>query len=239
MPENLSLIKDTVKGFLNIYHTKKMKKLLTLLVVVSAFLSTAHAQGDAKAKTILAEVSKKYRSYTMLSANFTMNLENAKAKVKEAQKGTLVAKANSNKYKVTMTNQELISDGKSQWIYLKNDGEVQINNVDNSEEALNPAKLFTIYEKGFKYAFSGESTVNGKPVYQITLTPVDGKKQLTKVILSIHKTAKNIVRAIIYDKGGSVYTYSVDSFNPNVKVTESVFTFDAKKYPGVEIVDLR
>lgn len=74
-----------------------------------------------------------------------------KSKVKETQQGTLYVKANANKYKVAMTNQDLISDGKVQWTYLKNDQEVQISNVD-SGDAINPAKIFTIYEKGFKYA---------------------------------------------------------------------------------------
>ena len=46
-----------------------------------------------------------------------------------------------------MTNQELFSDGKSQWTYLKKDKEVQVSNVDNSGDAINPAKIFTVYEK--------------------------------------------------------------------------------------------
>ncbi|RZK87624.1 MAG: outer membrane lipoprotein carrier protein LolA, partial [Pedobacter sp.] len=28
-------------------------------------------------------------------------------------------------------------------------------------------------------------------------------------------------------------------FSPNVNVPETTFAFDAKKYPGVEVVDLR
>jgi hypothetical protein len=33
--------------------------------------------------------------------------------------------------------------------------------------------------------------------------------------------------------------YSVTKFNPDVVVNDAMFTFDAKKFPGVEVVDLR
>jgi outer membrane lipoprotein-sorting protein len=44
---------------------------------------------------------------------------------------------------------------------------------------------------------------------------------------------------MIFDKNGSRYIYTIQSFTPNVKVPESTFTFDKKDHPGVELVDLR
>jgi outer membrane lipoprotein-sorting protein len=44
---------------------------------------------------------------------------------------------------------------------------------------------------------------------------------------------------VIFDKNGNKYTYQIKTFTPNVKVPETTFAFDAKKYPGVEVVDLR
>jgi outer membrane lipoprotein carrier protein len=43
----------------------------------------------------------------------------------------------------------------------------------------------------------------------------------------------------MFDKGGNRYKYTIAKFNPNVKVDDSFFTFDPKKYPGVEVIDLR
>jgi outer membrane lipoprotein-sorting protein len=43
----------------------------------------------------------------------------------------------------------------------------------------------------------------------------------------------------MFDKGGNKYRYSLTKFTPNVKVDDAFFTFDAKKYPGVEVIDLR
>jgi len=215
-----------------------MKKIIALFVLVTVGFG-ASAQTDAKAKEILAAVSKKYRSYDVVKTDFTFTLNNAQAKVKETQQGTLYVKANANKYKVAMTNQDLISDGKVQWTYLKNDKEVQISNVDLSGDALNPAKIFTIYEKGFKYLYTGESKVGAKVYQMIDLSPIDTKKAVFKVRLSIDKATKQIANVVIFEKNGNTYTYNVKTFSPNVKVPETTFAFDTKKYPGVEVVDLR
>lgn len=216
-----------------------MKRILFAFALIGTISFTAAAQNVAKAKEILAAVSKKYRSYDVVKTDFTFTLNNVAAKVKETQQGTLYVKANANKYKVAMTNQDLISDGKVQWTYLKNDQEVQISNVDNSGDAINPAKIFTIYEKGFKYAYTGEQKVGGKTFQMIDLTPTDSKKSIFKVRLSIDKVSRQIANVVIFEKNGNNYTYQVKTFSPNIKVPETTFAFDAKKYPGVEVVDLR
>ena len=216
-----------------------MKKILLSLLVLTGVSYTIYAQTDEKAKVILAEVSKKYRSYTTVKTDFTFTLDNKQSKVKETQQGTLYVKANANKYKVTMTDQDMISDGKSQWTYLKKDKEVQVSNVDNSSESLNPAQIFTIYEKGFKYLYTGETKAGAKTYQMIDLSPTDTNKSFFKIRLSIDKVAKRIASVLIFDKNGNRYTYTIKTFVPNVKVPETTFTFDAKKYPGVEVVDLR
>lgn len=203
------------------------------------FVVSVMAQTDAKARAILAEVSKKYRSYDVIKTDFTFTLDNPQAKLKDTQTGTLYAKAKSNKYKVVLKSQELISDGKNQWTYSKADREVQLSEVDNSLNALNPAQIFTMYEKGFKYFYSGEKRVNNRLVHVIDLTPTDIKRSFFKVRLNIDKITKRISNAVIFDKNGNRYTYLIRTFTPNVKIPESMFAFDAKKYPGVEVVDLR
>jgi outer membrane lipoprotein-sorting protein len=80
---------------------------------------------------------------------------------------------------------------------------------------------------------------NGRMVHNIDLTPTDSKRTFFKVRLQIDKVNKQITNAVIFDKNGNKYTYTIKTFTPNVKVPESTFAFDAKKYPGVEVVDLR
>jgi outer membrane lipoprotein-sorting protein len=218
---------------------KMMKKMVLLLLVAVGYMHQAQAQTDAKAKTILNAVSKKYRSYDVVKTDFSLVIDHQQANAKETQQGTLYVKANANKYKITMTSQDMISDGKTLWTYLKEEKEVQVTNVNNGDEALNPAKIFTIYEKGFKYLYTGEKKLGAKVYQTIDLTPTDINKSYFKIRLTIDKVAKQIAGVLIFEKNGNKYTYNVKIFVPNVKVPESTFTFDAKKYPGVEVVDLR
>jgi outer membrane lipoprotein-sorting protein len=216
-----------------------MKKLLIGALIIIGPGLTAFAQSEVKAKEILAEVSKKYRTYDVIKTEFSYTLENPQAKIKETQSGTLFVRSKVNKYKVILKGQELISDGKNQWTYLKADKEVQLSEVDNSSDALNPAKIFTIYEKGFKSVYTNDTKLNGKTLHNIDLTPIDAKRSFFKVRLQIEKLSKQITNAVIFDKNGNKYTYTIKTFMPNVKVPESTFAFDSKLYPGVELVDLR
>lgn len=216
-----------------------MKKLLIVALIILGSGLTAFAQSEVKAKEILAEVSKKYRNYDVIKTEFSYTLENPQAKIKETQSGTLFVRSKVNKYKIILKGQELISDGKNQWTYLKADKEVQLSEVDNSSDALNPAKIFTIYEKGFKSVYTNDTKLNGKVLHNIDLTPLDGKRSFFKVRLQIDKLSKQISNAVIFDKNGNKYTYTIKTFTPNVKVPESTFAFDSKLYPGVEVVDLR
>lgn len=209
-----------------------------LVVVALLFVSLAQAQSDSKAKAILADVSKKFRSHDIVKADFTYYYVNPQANMKDSQSGTLYIKSKSNKFKAILPSQELISDGKTQWTYLKDDKEVQVNEIDDSPNALNPAQVFTIYEKGFKYVYTGESKLNGKVYQNIELAPLT-TKSFSKIKLRIDKANKQIAALSVYDKNGSTYTYTIKSFVPNAKVSEAIFSFNPAKYPGVEVVDLR
>ena len=223
-----------------------MKKILLYCLITGLAINAAFAQKDVDAKKILNQLSAKYRSYDVVKADFTFTYEDKQAGTKDSQSGTMVSRSKSNKFRVsiyspdnTTLEQEIISDGKNQWTYNKKDKEVELSQIDNSDESLNPAQLFTIYEKGYKYIYNGDEKVDGKLCQVIDLSPEDEKKPFFKIRLSIDKAKKQISSAMIFDKNGSRYTYTVRSFAPNVKVPESTFTFDKKDYPGVELVDLR
>jgi outer membrane lipoprotein-sorting protein len=229
-----------------------MKKLLLIpfltLITIYAFAQKGDTK-DAAAKAILDKVGEKYRAYDIVKTDFDFTLESQQANVKETQSGTLIAQSKTNKFRVTILSpatsakadvaQEIISDGKTQWTYLKKDNEVQVNNPDNSGEGLNPAKIFTIYDHGYKYIYNGDVKIGGKTYQEIDLTPEDLTKSFFKVRLEIDKRKKQIYSALIFDKNGNHYTYTLRSFVPNIQVPDNTFTFDPKMHKGVEVVDLR
>ena len=223
-----------------------MKRLFIYIVLSTLTVATAFAQKDADAKVILNKLSKQYRSYDAVKTDFTLTIDNQQAGVKETQTGTLISRSKTNKYKVTLyasgkktVTQDIISDGKNQWTFLKDANEVQLSAADNSEEGFNPAKIFTMYEKGYKYIYTGQQKIAGKIYQVVDLTPEDSKKSFFKVRLMIDKVKNQLYSAQIFDKNGSTYTYALRTFTPNYKVAETAFVFDKKAYPGVEVVDLR
>ena len=216
-----------------------MKRITTITTIALLILTTLSvvAQGDKKAKDILNGVSSKYRSYKSMKADFSYTLENPTAKIKETQVGTLLL--SGAKYRLGISGQEVISDGKTIWTYMKEAKEVQINEVDPTDDGIKPSEIFTMYEKGFIYKFIDEKSVAGKVQQNLELTPTDKTKTFFKIKLTIDKSSKQIVKSVIFEKTGNRYTYAIKSFTPNFAVNASTFTFDAKKYPGVEVVDLR
>lgn len=198
----------------------------------------SHAQRDPKADEILNGVSDKFKSLKALKANFKIIIENSKDKSTDSQSGTIVIKG--NKYKLTMSDQEIICDGKNVWTYLKDANEVQVNeNTDNQDNTLSPTNIFTIYEKGYKSKYMGEKNLNGKFIQIIELVPVNTKKSFFKIQLQINKSEKMLVYAKIFDRSGRNIIYNVDKLLQNPETSDQLFTFNKNVYPGVEVIDLR
>jgi outer membrane lipoprotein-sorting protein len=224
-----------------------MKKILFYALFI---LTTTHAfaQKDAQAKVILNQVSQKYRSYPVIKSDFSFTIDNQQAGAKETRNGTIITQSKTNKYKVTIysagsakpdVEQEIINDGKSQWTYLKKDKEVQLSDANKSGEGFNPAQIFTIYEHGYKYLYTGDQKIGGKTYQVIDLSPESDKAQFFKIRLQIDKVKKQIYSALIFDRNGNKYTYTLRNFTTSAKVPDATFTFDTKAHPGVEVVNLK
>ncbi|MBX7109762.1 MAG: outer membrane lipoprotein carrier protein LolA [Chitinophagales bacterium] len=214
---------------------KKTAGLFTCCVLYC--LSIAAQQPDVKAQQILNGVSAKYKGYKSVQADFALTLEGGSDSKTNQQSGTLYLKG--NKYKLMLSNQEIISDNITVWTYLKAENEVQINTFEKDDNNISPTEIFTIYEKNFLYAFNEEKTIAGKTLQIIDLTPNDKNKPYFKVRLAIDKAAKTIQSATVFDKNGNRYTYEIKKLTPNVELNDAFFAFDTKKYPGIEVVDLR
>jgi outer membrane lipoprotein carrier protein len=72
------------------------------------------------------------------------------------------------------------------------------------------------------------------------LIPVDPKKKnIFKVKLTINKNDKFITAAKLFDKNGSTQTIAVDKLTPNACDDDALYSYNAGKYPGAEVIDLR
>ena len=219
---------------------------LTYLISTAIILSTsAFAQmpkeiPDAKAKAILDELSKKTKTFTTVKAEFEIITTGADGKQKDKTTGTMWHKG--NKYKLEIKGQTIFCDGKTQWTYIKDDNEVQINDAPDpaKDDKISPSNIFTIWEKNFKYFFDKEEVQNGATVQIVKLIPLEpGKKPYHTVKLFIDKVKNQIISVKVMNKDGNVTTINVKSFTPNADMPDATFTFNKKDYPGVTETDLR
>ena len=221
---------------------KKSLPAIISLLVLSSLSVMAQPQGigknDADAKKILDAVSSKFKSFMTVTANFSLKIENAAGNVQGSKKGTVSMKG--NKYRVSVTGQEIFFDGSNIWTYDKSSNEVQITKFDESANMITPQKLFTnFYDKDFLYKLNGETKLGNKTIQEIELTPFDKSKPFFKALVNIDKNLKTIIGTKVFEKNGNRYTYSVSSMKTNTQIPDTLFVFDAKKYPNVELVDLR
>ncbi len=222
-----------------------MIKYLTVILLVFSTINV-HAQASAKglgtndpeAKKILDAVSTKFKSFKTVKGNFSLEVKDAAGKTQGTKKGTVYMKG--VKYRVTITGQEIFCDGKNVWTYDKSANEVQVAQFEQNGSTITPQKLFTnFYDKDFLYKLNGEKKVGTKTLQEIELTPVDKTKPFFKVLVIVDKGSKLINSTQVFEKGGNRYTYSMSNIVTNAAIADDTFAFDAKKYPGVEIIDLR
>jgi outer membrane lipoprotein-sorting protein len=214
-----------------------MKRVLSLLLAVLMMVNLAQAQQDPKAGKILDQMSQKYRSMKAFKATFAQTLENPSAKVKETMEGDILV--SGPKYRLAVSGQEIISDGKLMWTYLKDVNEVTITEADAEAEAMAPSKIFDMYKKGYKYAYAG-SEKEGATVYDvIELAPEDRNNPIFKVRLYINQKDKSLKSWQMFRNNGNRYTYTIKNFQANPTLAADTFSFNKAKYKGVSVVDLR
>ena len=201
------------------------------------FTGTAQAQYDPKALEILEAMSKKYKAITAFEANLTSGLSNESEGVNEEFKGKITVKG--DKFRLLLDDQEVINNGTTVWTYLPSAKEVNIDNFDPGSDEVNPTKIFDMYKKGFKYLYLADKTEAGVLCEEVDLVPEKKDAQYFKIKMMISKKDKSIQSWTMFDRSGNRYKYTITKFVPNVKVDDSFFTFDVKKYPGVEVIDLR
>jgi outer membrane lipoprotein carrier protein len=219
-----------------------MKFLSTFLVLFFGIITlngnAQAATNDPAAKKILDGVSEKFKTFKTVKATFTYKTENAAGKVLSTKSGTVLMKG--TKYKVTIVGQEIFCDGANTWTYDKSANEVTITKVDASSNSLTPQKLFTnFYDKDFLYKLNGEKKQGTKTIQEIEMTPTDKTKTFSKVYVFVDKTAKTVTGTKVIENGGNRYVNTVNTLTPNATIADTQFVFDAKKYPGVEVIDLR
>ncbi|MBP7931087.1 MAG: outer membrane lipoprotein carrier protein LolA [Chitinophagaceae bacterium] len=222
-----------------------LKQLFVSFLLVITFSTNLVAQApkgmgksDPEAKKVLDAVSAKFKTFKSVKANFTLKIENAAGKVQGTKTGTVIMKG--LKYRVSITGQDIFCDGTTIWTYDMAAKEVQVSTLDNSSGSITPQKLFTnFYDKDFLFLLNPDVKKDGKTYQVVELTPIDKTKPFFKVVIEVDKASKVIMSTRVFEKNGNRYLYAINNMSTSSVIADDSFVFSTKKYPGVEVIDLR
>lgn len=225
-------------------HKLFLPVLFLIAVTTSGFAQkgqTAKPEiSDPQAKAVLEKMRKKYEAYKTLQADFSLEIEVPRQPT-QTQKGTLLQQG--EKYRLQLNERTLVSDGKSVWLYIPKNKEVQINDVDDDAGdggISSPQDLLKAYAwKNYLYAITNEFSENGRVVQQIEFKPTDKNNDYSKVRLTLDKNNLTIVSIKSFGKDGTRYTLTVNKLTPDKAVSASTFTFAKSECADCRFEDLR
>lgn len=216
-----------------------MKRTLLLTVCCAALAIGVHAQDDARSKAVMDKLVAKAKAWTSFEADFSSRLQNTKDKLDVKQEGNM--KVKGKKFRLTLDKNTIINDGTVLHTYNKDANEVNLSDPADMDQELDPSKLFTQYEKGFKSTFVEEKAdAAGVTVQTIKLFPIDpSKKAFHTVIIAVDKAKVEPKSIQVLYKDGNQVTYSLKKFTADPELADALFVFDKSKFPGVEVNDMR
>jgi hypothetical protein len=204
-----------------------MKKIFSFITLFIAF-TLANAQTNSKAETLLNEVSKKMSAFENMYIKFNYVLENKEVDIKQETNGIIYTQA--DKYNLSFMDTSFIYDGTNTYVIANEDEEVNIIDGSSDEDMLNPTKLLFFYKEGFTYLWQESKTVNGKPIQNIKLTPIDTNSESSHFILEINTDTKIIVSISEVGNNSTVTTFKIQEFKANQDISKNLFIFDESKY---------
>ena len=130
-------------------------------------------------------------------------------------------------------------DGQTQATYLEQSEEVNLSEPTAEElQSIHPYAWLSIYEQGYRIKFKGNP--HGGSHYVVVLTATLTRQEIRCVMLTIDKQNFALKRMSLVYRGGETVAIAVNQQQMmSAPWPESMFCFDAKEYPDVEVVDLR
>lgn len=214
-----------------------MKKIVLFIIILTCSTFVTFAQKeiqngvviDKQAQKIITNISSKLKAESPISLNFSLSQKGKQS----SEKGNI--KLNGNKYTASFSGNNIYCDGKTVWIYQKETNEVNINNIEETEnEILNISKFISEANTKFRPKLIKEEKGN----YIIDLTPKT-KSEFSKVRLRSNKQTNRIHSIEVNYKKGNVYTYLISNYKTKIQSKDSDYVFNKKDYPSANIVDLR
>lgn len=205
--------------------TKNIIVCLFLLFVAQA----VSAQNNAE--KIIRVMVDQMRSHKNVEMVFNYQISPDGKTLGESEKGH--AWLQGEAYKIEMTDQQTISDGKTIWSYLIDDEEVMVSNASEGTDNT-PLKLLTSLDESYVATLSG---IDAKGIATIELA--NPKGQYKRVTMKVDTKKTELKSADIYLEDGNKFIIKVEEMKYDQKLDNKFFTFEEDKHPEVDVIDMR
>lgn len=219
-----------------------MKKniLAFLFFFLSGLLSFSRssAQSSAEARKILDKFYETYEQSQGVAFSFEITTIDANGVRYRPQQGEAMMKG--DKFKLDLNTAIIWFDGKTQWVLLKDAGEVNISTPSAKELAfISPLALLRLYKSGYTLKKPVSAIVNGQSAYVIEMIPTTSYSDFKQLSVAVDKKTNRVLQIKTTLKNNQISIIDIKNYSDNHNFPDSVFVFNKAEYPDVEVVDLR
>ena len=216
-----------------------MKSIVLSSLLVFLLSGILVGQQDPEAKKILDRVAAKTKKYKTIQADFKLSVINRPEKNTSSSEGKI--KIRGDKYQMDMLGSKVYYDGKTMWNYTPDVKEVTITEPDKNDSDFmdNPAKIFTWYNRDFKYQFIKKFEKDGNSYYEIYLFPKNLNQPYVRFNVVINADTDQISSITSVGKEGVDYKIELSNIVTDQPLDDSIFEFNTTKHKKVEVIDMR
>lgn len=206
------------------YINHILPALLAILLTVMTSVATTPT-----AASLLQQAAGELRKSPAIEARFSATASGSKTS------GDILI--SGNRFRLTTQDATVWFDGHTQWAYSAANKEVNI--CEPTMEEISQVNPFAIVS-GLQKGYNTRRLTAPKGSDRLEFTPKTKREAFRKVVLTLN-SASHLPQAIAVTlSDGSSVSINVSSIKKIAKVPGAEnFRFEKKKYPGVEIVDLR
>ena len=206
----------------------KTKNIITCI----AFLFAAQAvSAQNNAETFIRLLINQMKSHKNMEMTFNYQFSPDGKTLGESEKGH--AWLQGEAYKVDMADQQTISDGTTIWTYFVDAEEVMVSNASEGTDNT-PLKVLTSLDESYVATLTG---IDAKGIATVELANPAG--QYKRVSLKINTKKTELKCADIYFEDGNKLVIDVEEMKFDQELGDKFFTFDTKKHPNVDVIDMR
>jgi outer membrane lipoprotein-sorting protein len=206
-------------------------KIKNIIVCIALVFAAQAVSAQNNAEKIIRVMVEQMRSHKNVEMVFNYQISPDGKTLGESEKGH--AWLQGEAYKIEMTDQQTISDGKTIWSYLIDDEEVMVSNASEGTDNT-PLKLLTSLDESYVATLSG---IDAKGIATIELA--NPKGQYKRVTMKVDTKKTELKSADIYLEDGNKFIIKVEEMKYDQKLDDKFFTFDEAKHPEVDVIDIR